>query len=45
MVEKRGEFGHLHEQLQGRCYDADYAVRYIIQNPTSTRNISFYAHE
>lgn len=28
MVEKRSEFGHLHEQLQGRCYDADYAVRY-----------------
>ena len=28
MVEKRAEFGQLHEQLQGRCYDADYAVRY-----------------
>lgn len=27
MVEKRGEFGQLHEQLQGRCYDADYAIR------------------
>ncbi|KAK4016968.1 BLOC-1-related complex subunit 8 homolog isoform X1 [Daphnia magna] len=26
MVEKRIEFGQLHEQLQGRCYDADYAV-------------------
>lgn len=31
MVEKRIEFGQLHEQLQGRCYDADYAVRYCRQ--------------
>ena len=28
MVEKRGEFVQLHEQLQGRTYDTDYAVRY-----------------
>jgi len=28
MVEKRGEFAQLHEQLQGRTYDTDYAVRY-----------------
>lgn len=27
MVEKRGEFVHLQEHLQGRCYDIDYAVR------------------
>lgn len=27
MVEKRAEFVQLHEQLQGRTYDADYAVR------------------
>jgi len=26
MVEKRAEFGRLHEHLQGRCYDIDYAV-------------------
>jgi len=26
MVEKRGEFVHLQEHLQGRCYDIDYAV-------------------
>jgi len=26
MIEKRGEFVHLQEQLQGRCYDIDYAV-------------------
>jgi BLOC-1 related complex subunit 8 len=28
MVEKRSEVLRLHEQLQGRCYDVDYAVRY-----------------
>lgn len=28
MVEKRGEFSQLHDQLQGRCYDVDYAIRY-----------------
>ena len=28
MVEKRTEVMRLHEQLQGRCYDVDYAVRY-----------------
>ena len=29
MIEKRGEFVHLQEQLQGRCYDIDYAVRLL----------------
>ncbi|XP_073999169.1 BLOC-1-related complex subunit 8 homolog isoform X2 [Rhodnius prolixus] len=27
MVDKRMEVGKLHQELQGRCYDAEYAVR------------------
>lgn len=28
MVEKRTEVSKLHHELQGRCYDIEYAVRY-----------------
>ncbi|XP_073999167.1 BLOC-1-related complex subunit 8 homolog isoform X1 [Rhodnius prolixus] len=31
MVDKRMEVGKLHQELQGRCYDAEYAVRAHLQ--------------
>uniref|UniRef100_A0A069DWG3 Uncharacterized protein n=1 Tax=Panstrongylus megistus TaxID=65343 RepID=A0A069DWG3_9HEMI len=55
MVDKRMEVGKLHQELQGRCYDAEYAVSAVkaIENAESSfqntqdllRNALFYKQQ
>lgn len=39
MVDRRSDVNKLHAELQGRCYDMEYAVGYELYKIKSSKNI------